>query len=459
MSEITITPCKSVRGELFVPGDKSISHRAIMISSLSNDRTEIEGLCVGEDSLRTIEAFRRLGVVIESKDGLTQQSNLNAKTKKTIIVKGRGLRGLRPPPEALYLGNSATTMRLLLGILAGQEFECKLSGDISLNQRPMKRVTAPLRLMGASINGRDDANFAPLTIRGSSLKGIDYHSKIASAQVKSAILFAGLYAKGVTRLKEPEKSRDHTERMLKSFGVSLKVKGRSVAITSPCKYLSSPGRIIIPGDISSAAFFLVAAAIIKGSQLTLKSVGLNPTRTGIIDILKRMGADIKIFNVQYSGRKIFDFLHSKQKSNIYEPTGDITIKGTGKLVATTITLKEIPRTIDELPILMVAASCAQGKTQIRGAGELRLKETDRINSMVLNLSKMGAKIKSNSQGDIIIEGTKRLRGSKVDSFSDHRTAMSMVIAGLVAEDKTTIADTACIDTSFPDFMLTLQKII
>lgn len=459
MAEITITPCKSVRGELFVPGDKSISHRAIMISSLSNGRTEIEGLCIGEDSLCTVEALRRLGVAIESEEGLTQQSNLTLKTAKTVIVKGMGLRGLRPPQEPLYLGNSGTTMRLLLGILAGQEFECKLSGDLSLNQRPMKRVTEPLRLMGAQINGRDDANFAPLTIRGGSLKGIDYHSKISSAQVKSAILFAGLYAKGGTRFREPEKSRDHTERMLSSFGVSLKVKGSSVAIASPCKNLSSPGRIIIPGDISSAAFFLVAATIVKGSQLTLKSVGLNPTRTGVIDILKRMGADIKISNVQYSGRKVFDFLRRGQKSNICEPMGDITVKGTGKLIATTIRFKEIPRTIDELPILMVAASCAQGKTQIRGAGELRLKETDRINSMVLNLSKMGAKIEVNSQGDIIIEGTKKLEGGEVDSFTDHRTAMSMVIAGLVAEGKTTITDTACIDTSFPNFILTLQKII
>ena len=434
MSEITITPCRSIRGELTVPGDKSISHRAIMISSLSTGKTEIEGLCFGEDLLRTIEAFRQMGVVIEWE------------TKRVVLVRGKGLKGLKPPEEPFYLGNSGTTMRLLLGILAGQEFESELSGDDSLNQRPMKRVTEPLRLMGAHIQGRDDANFAPLTIRGGNLKGIDYPSKIASAQVKSAILLAGLYAQGTTRLTEPEKSRDHTERMLKLFAVPLKTYGHRVTITLPKKDLFSPGKIVVPGDISSAAFFLVAAAIAEGSQLTVKSVGLNPTRTGIIDILKRMGADIEISNIKY------------QKSKIYEPVGDITVKG-AKLLATTIKVREIPRAIDELPILMVAASCARGKTCIRGAGELRVKETDRINSMVTNLNKMGAKIKVDSEGNIIIEGTERLRGSRVDSFADHRTAMSMVIAGLVAEDKTTVTDTACINTSFPDFIPRLQKII
>lgn len=443
MSEVTITPCSSIRGELIVPGDKSISHRAIMISSLSAGRTQIEGLSFGEDSLRTIEAFRQMGVDIEEKTG------------RAVFVEGRGLKGLKPPEKPLYLGNSGTTMRLLLGILTGQKFECRLNGDDSLNRRPMKRVTQPLRLMGAQIEGRDDANFAPLTIRGGNLKAISYRSQIASAQVKSAILFAGLYAPGVTRIREREKSRDHSERMLRYFAAPLRTGNRWVTITSPNKDLSSPGKIVVPGDISSAAFFLVAAAIVEGSQLTVRNVGLNPTRTGIIDILKRMGADIEISNVRGLRQGRIRLWRKKLKTE--EPMGDITIRAT-KLVATKIKAREIPRTIDELPILMVAASLARGKTRISGAGELRVKETDRIESMLSNLSKMGAKINVNSQGDIIIEGTKKLRGSKVDSFADHRTAMSMVIAGLSAAGETTVSDTACINTSFPEFIPSLERI-
>jgi 3-phosphoshikimate 1-carboxyvinyltransferase len=490
MSNLIVSPIKRIKGIISLPGDKSISHRALMLGAIAKGTTLIENLSFGEDCLRTIDAFRKMGIEI------TQRPRPN--TQHQIIIEARGLYGLKPPKKPLYMGNSGTTMRLLLGILAGQDFKCTLTAGGSLSRRPMRRVIEPLRMMGAKIEakhqtplacqialqpgqantpglpnsstaraGKYQEEYPPITIRGGRLKAISYRLPIPSAQVKSAILLASLYAQGVTSVIESIKSRDHTERMLKIFGASLKVErltpplragaGLRCKLKGPCAALYSPGKIKIPGDISSAAFFLIAAAALPESHLVIKSVGLNPTRTGIIDVLKRMGADIVVHSPQCPA------VHS------YEPVGDIVVKG-GRLKGIIIEKNEIPRLIDELPILMVAASLSKGKTLIKGAGELRVKETDRINSMSTNLNKMGADIvvhspqcpavhsSRNKEDVIIIRGKEKLRGVGVNSFGDHRTAMSMVIAGLFAEGRTIVEDASCINKSFPEFMEVLKGI-
>ncbi len=446
MSNFTIKPIKRIKGIISLPGDKSISHRALMLGAIAKGTTLIENLSFGEDCLRTIDAFRKMGIKI------TQRPRPN--TQHRIIIEARGLYGLKPPKKPLYVGNSGTTMRLLLGILAGQDFKCTLTAGKSLSRRPMRRVIEPLRMMGAEVNGkrltvngkretRNREEYPPITIRGGRLKAISYRLPIPTAQVKSAILLASLYAQGVTSVVEPIKSRDHTERMLKIFGASLKVEGLRYKLKGPQVALYSPGKIKIPGDISSAAFFLVAAAALPESHLVIKSVGLNPTRTGIIDVLKRMGGDITVYRLPFTVYR-------------YEPVGDIVVRGV-RLKGITIEKSEIPRLIDELPILMVAASLSKGKTLIKGAGELRVKETDRINSMSTNLKKMGVDIETDDE-EIIIRGVNMLRGSKVNSFGDHRTAMSMVIAGLFAEGQTTVEDVGCINKSFPEFMDVLKSV-
>ena len=412
---------------IVIPPDKSISHRAVMLASVSEGNTRIKNLLMAEDIKRTIEAFRAMGVNIKSKGN-------------NVIVQGVGMTGLKKPSKPLYLGNSGTTMRILPGILAGQDFDVVLTGDKSLSARPMKRIVEPLIKMGANLaNTTRLEMYPPLKILGGKLKAIEYNSKIASGQVKSCILLAGLYADGVTSVREPEKSRDHTERMLKMFGCRLKIAGLKVAVKGPVK-LKSPGTIEIPGDISSAAFFIVAGCILPGVKIVIKNVGLNPTRTGILDILKKMGADVS--------------LKLKIKSLKLEPVGDVIVKSS-RLRGVTISPKEVVRAIDEIPIIMVAACFAKGRTTIRGIEELRVKETDRIKSMVTNLHKIGADIRAEG-GLIVINGGKLLHGANVSSFGDHRTAMSMLAAGLGTRGKVTVAGLECIKKSFPNF-LTLFK--
>ena len=465
-----------------VPSDKSISHRAVMLASVSKGTTHIKNLLIAEDIKRTIEAFRAMGVEIRG-------NGVN------IAVRGVGMAGLKKPSGPLYLGNSGTTMRVLPGILAGQDFEVILKGDASLSKRPMTRIAEPLRKMGAEIASdaprpRNDpfsviASEAkqsheihpPLKIHGGKLKAIKYKSKIASAQVKSCILLAGLYADGVTSVSEPEKSRDHTERMLEMFGCRVKsnrraglnlpygivrarpkAESRTISLKGPAE-LKSPGAIEIPGDISSAAFFIVAGCILPDIKIVLKNVGLNPTRTGVIDILKRMGADIEI---------VFCMSLRAKRSNLkkrdcfamtnytYEPYGDI-IARPSKLKGVTISSKEVIRAIDEIPVIMVSACFAKGKTVIKGIKELRVKETDRVYSMVTNLRKLGADIRINGE-TIIINGARPLHGAKVSSFGDHRTAMSMLVAGLGTKGKVIVTGLDCINKSFPGFERLLRRL-
>jgi 3-phosphoshikimate 1-carboxyvinyltransferase len=442
MANIIIKPVKSIQGAIEAPADKSISQRAVILSSIAEGTTEITNFLMGDDCIHAIEVFREMGININER---TKELK-NGRTK--IIIEGRGLRGLKKPEKELYLGNSGTTMRIISGILSGQDFECVLSGDESLSKRPMERVTEPLRLMGAEITPehREPSTenreiYPPLRIRGKyPLKAIRYKLPIASAQVKSAVLLAGLYADGITEVEEPSKSRDHTERMLKGFGADIKVNGPKVSIER--SVLRSKGGIFIPGDISSAAFFMVAALILKNSKVTVKNLGVNPTRTGIIDILKNMGARIEVSNSKDTGP---------------EPFADVTVYSSD-LKGVSVEGGMIPRAIDELPILMVAAVFAKGTTVIKGAAELRVKETDRISSMAADLGKMGADIKV-EQDTVIINGTGALKGAEVDSFGDHRTAMSMAIAALRAAGETTILNTDCISKSFPGFEQQLRELI
>jgi len=439
MAKITIKPVKGIQGAIEVPPDKSISQRAVMLSSIAEGTTEVSNFLKGDDCVRAIEAFRGMGIEINQKSEV-------ASHKSEIIIKGKGLRGLKKPKKELYLGNSGTTMRIILGILAGQDFECVLTGDESLSKRPMERIAQPLRLMGAEISSgsREPSSgnreiYPPLRIKGKyPLKAIKYKLPVASAQVKSAILLAGLYADGITEIEEPSKSRDHTERMLREFEANIKVNGPKISIQR--SVLKAKGGIFIPGDISSAAFFMVTALILKNSKITIKNLGVNPTRTGIIDILKNMGARIEISGAKDTGP---------------EPLADITVYSSD-LKGVDIEGDIIPKAIDELPILMVAAVFAKGATVIKGAAELRVKETDRISSMAANLRKMGADIKV--EGDtVIINGTDALRGAEVDSFSDHRTAMSMAVAGLRATGETIVSNTDCINKSFPGFEEILRR--
>ncbi|MFH1847888.1 MAG: 3-phosphoshikimate 1-carboxyvinyltransferase [Candidatus Omnitrophota bacterium] len=425
MNNVKIKKATGIRGTIQLPGDKSISHRSIMLSSIAEGRTTIKNFLMAEDCVSTMDAFRAMGVNIyrEGKD---------------IVVEGKGLRGLKCPEKDLYLGNSGTTMRVILGILSGQDFKVTLTGDESLSKRPMKRVITPITMMGAHVSSTE--GHAPLTITGGSPEAITYQSPVASAQVKSAILLAGLYCGGTTHVTEPSKSRDHTERMLKGFGAKVRTDGLRVSIEGSA--LKSPGGIFIPSDISSAAFFMVAAAILKDSKITLKDVGVNPTRTGIIDILRGMGASVSV---------------GKKKEDMYEPMADITVESSG-LRGIEIKGEMIPRCIDELPAVMAAAAFAKGVTTIKGASELRVKETDRIESMVTGLEKMGALIDVRGD-DIAITGGGKLKGAVLDSFGDHRTAMSLAVAGLAAEGETVIQNTDCIATSFPEFREILDGLI
>ena len=421
-----IKPIERLRGEIDLPGDKSISHRVVFIGGISKGKTTGKNFLIADDSLRTVTAFRDMGIDIDIK-------------KKNITISGKGLRGLQKPKSELYLGNSGTTMRVLPGILAGQDFKATLSGDESLSKRPMDRIIDPLTKMGVDIRSKNTQGLPPLVVTGGALNPIEYSTKVASAQVKSCILFAGLYAGGVTSVKEPFPSRDHTERMLKFCGAKVSREGLTTSIEGE-KELSGK-EFFIPGDISSAAFFIAASSILEGSDITIRDVGLNPTRTGFLSALTKMGADITI----------------KNKKDKVEPYGDIRVKY-APLKSIVIEKKDIPILIDEVPILAVLASQAEGKTVIKGVSELRVKETDRISSIMENLTRMGVDIKTDNE-DLVINGRrKRFKKAALDSFKDHRTAMSAVVAGLSATGDCKIKDTDCINTSFPEFFEILDHL-
>ena len=424
------------RGRIKLIGDKSIAHRALILSALTSGKTRLKNFPLHDDALATLNALRALGVKILQREGL-------------VTVYGCGRQGLKVSGEPIFVNNSGTTLRLLLGVLAGMNFKTKVVAGEFLSVRPMSRVNLPLRLMGARITARikDHEEYAPIVISGGNLKGIVYRSPIASAQVKSAILLAGLFAQGKTQVFERLSTRDHTERMLKLFGANIVLNNNSITL-NPDQDLVSPGEIYIPGDISSAAFFIVLAAIIPKARIIIQQSGLNPGRSGIITVLKRMQAKIKVA------------ISKADKSANFEPRGGLTISSS-KLKGTVVLANEIPSLVDELPILMVAACFAQGSTIIKGVGELRVKETDRINSMVVNLQKMGSDIRVNKVGkkeNIIIQGQGRLYGAKLRSFGDHRTAMSMVVAALAADGESSLDDISCLSKSFPGFLKTLKSL-
>lgn len=417
----------SLRGTITVPGDKSISHRAVMFGSIAKGKTTVTGFLPGDDCLSTIDCFRKLGVEIKV-DG-TQ-----------VEINSPGIDGWQEPKEVLYTGNSGTTTRLMLGILAGTSLHCVLTGDESIAKRPMRRVTDPLRQMGASIRGRENGQYTPLAIQGSPLVAIDYTMPVASAQVKSAILLAGLRAKGTTIIREKAISRDHTERMLQQFGANIEVKDGVISFEGGQSLHGT--HVDVPGDISSAAFFLVAGAIVPNSEIVLENVGMNPTRDGIIEVLQQMGADITIEDTSHGAS---------------EPTATITIR-TSTLRSTTIEGDMIPRLIDEIPIIALLATQAEGKTVIRNAEELKVKETDRIVAVVTELKKLGANITATDDG-MIIEGPTKLSGGKLHSYGDHRIGMMAAIASLISEGPVEIDDVACISISYPTFFEHIETLI
>lgn len=422
--DIEINSKKCINGVISVPGDKSISHRAVMFGSIAEGTTEIKGFLRGQDCISTITCMRKLGVDIEVRGN-------------SVKVKGAGLY-LKKSDHILDVGNSGTTIRLLMGILAGQNFETTLTGDSSIQKRPMARVIIPLNMMGANITGKYD-NFVPIRVLGGKLKGINYKMPIASAQVKSSIMLASLYAEGNTIIEEPYTSRNHSELMLNYFGGRFETDKNKI-ICHPVSKLYGQ-KITVPGDISSAAYFIVAASILPNSEITIKNVNINPTRTGIIDSIKRMGG-----NIQYSNKRLIN----------NEMVADITIKPS-KLKGIEIGGDMIPRLIDEIPIIAVAAVFAEGTTIIRNAEELKVKESNRIKTMTLELRKMGADITETDDG-MIINGTGYLKGTYVESYNDHRVAMSLSIAGLLANGTTKVKDAQCVNISYPDFYKTLDMI-
>lgn len=409
-----IKKVKSLNGTVRVPGDKSISHRGVMLGALADGITEIDGFLMGADCLSTIDCFRKMGIDIT--------------VDEKVTVRGKGLRGLSPYEDTLYTGNSGTTTRLLCGILSGQSFNSCLTGDASICKRPMKRVTEPLSLMGAKI----DSDYCPLLIHGSKLNGIDYKMPVASAQVKTAILLAGLYADGETIVREINKSRDHTELMLKAMGADIKEENNVITLCPGDSLISQ--HITVPGDISSAAFFMAAAAIIPGSSVKIENVGINPTRTGIIDVFYAMGADISLEN---------------QRLSSMEPVADILVK-TSELKGTVISGELIPRLIDELPIIAAMAVFAEGDTVIADADELKVKETNRIKAVVDEFKKCGIDIEETEDG-MIIHGGKAPHGADFATYGDHRMAMSLTVLAQMADGKSTLNDAECVSVSYPEF--------
>lgn len=419
---MVIQKIKKAIGQIKVPGDKSISHRAVMLGSLANGVTEISGFLKGADCLSTIDCFRKMGIDID----------ING---ENVTVHGNGLRGLKKPDEMLYTGNSGTTTRLLCGILAGQNFDTSITGDASIQKRPMGRVVKPLSMMGAKIENE----YCPLYITGTKLHGIDYKMPVASAQVKTAIILAGLYADGETVIHEIEKSRDHTELMLSSMGADLTIDNLDITV-KPINDLTAVN-VDVPGDISSAAFFLVLGAIMPNSQITVTNVGVNPTRTGIIDVLKAMGADITLENIHTSAG---------------ETVADITVRSSS-LKGTIVGGDIIPRLIDELPIIAVAAVFADGQTVIKDAQELKVKETNRIRAVVDEFNKCGIDITETDDG-MIINGGKSIHGADFKTYGDHRMAMSLTVLAQLADGESTLDDSDCACVSYPTFFDDFYKL-
>jgi len=420
-----VKKCRNLRGKVSIPGDKSISHRALLMSSIAEGETRITNLSTCEDVRTTLQCLVKLGVNFTSEQHF-------------IKINGQGLYGLLPSSTSLHAGNSGTTVRLLSGILASQPFHSFITGDHYLSKRPMDRIIDPLRQMGADISAKDN-RYLPLKIKGKSLSPVHYHSPIASAQIKSCILLAGLYTEGDVSVTEPFPSRDHTEKMLSSFGVSIR-KENATTVAQGNKKLQAI-EVTIPGDISSAAFFITAALLIKDSTVTLKNTGINPTRTGILTALKNMGAKIVYDNIRHFN---------------LEPVADLTITPQ-KLTGTIIENPLIPQIIDEIPVLAIAATQAYGETKIVNAEELRVKETDRIHALYINLKAMGAEVTELDDG-LIIRGPVKLKGTKIETFGDHRIAMAFSIAGLLAGGTTIINNCECTEISFPGFYSTLEDI-
>lgn len=421
-----IKPSGKLRGEITVPGDKSISHRSVMLGSIAKGDTRISGFLTGEDCLSTIDCFKKLGIDIE----------VNG---TDVTVHGKGLKGLSAPAETLDVGNSGTTLRLMSGILSAQPFTTRLTGDSSIQKRPMGRVASPLGLMGAKITSENEKMTAPLTIEGQSLHGIDYTLPVASAQVKSALILAGLYADGETRITEPEATRDHTEIMLNYLGADIRKEGDTIVVR-PAAELTGKD-ITVPGDISSAAYFIAAALISKDSEVLIKNVGVNPTRTGIITAFKAMGGNIELTN---------------ERTVCGEPVADILVRSS-RLHGVVIKGAIIPKLIDEIPVIAAAACYASGETVIADAAELRVKESDRIKTMAAELGRMGATVIQTDDGMIILGGIP-LHGAVCESYNDHRVAMSVAVAALGAKGETQIKDCGCVDISFPGYFDALMSL-
>ncbi len=435
MASLTITPGRPLKGTIAVPGDKSVTHRAIILTALAEGLSQVTDYCRGEDCLNTMRAFQSLGVRIEE-------------TPERLTVHGKGMWGLTEPFGPIDCGNSGTGIRLMAGLLAGQDFFTVLTGDESIRRRPMGRVVKPLRAMGATIAGRKGGELAPLAITGTRLKGMSYESPVASAQIKSSLLFASLYADGLTTISEPRLSRDHTERMFAYFGIPFHRDGCTVRIEGRPSIRWSGKTVVVPGDLSAAAFFIVGASIVPDSDVTVLSVGMNPTRTGLLDILRQMGAHIEVLN---------------PREEAGEPVADLRVRSM-PLRGVQIGPEQIPQTIDEFPILCVAAAVADGETVITGAEELRVKESDRIATMAAELRAMGARIEERPDG-MVIQGLGRkgangaLTGATCASHGDHRVAMSVAIGALTAAQPTQIQDTVCIETSFPNFDRKLLELL
>ncbi|WP_341356541.1 3-phosphoshikimate 1-carboxyvinyltransferase [Rossellomorea sp. y25] len=421
-----INPQKGLNGELQVPGDKSISHRAVMFGSVAEGKTVIHNFLMGEDCLSTIECFRKLGVDIKV-------------TEEKVIVTGEGWDHLTEPQDILDVGNSGTTTRLIMGILAGRPFHSILIGDDSIAKRPMKRVTEPLKKFGTIIDGRSEGNYTPLSIRGGNLRGIQYTLPVASAQVKSALLLAGLQAEGTTEIVEPEKTRNHTEKMIIEFGGHIERHGDTIKVKGG--QVLKGTEVYVPGDISSAAFFMVAAAIVPDSRVLLKNVGLNETRVGIVEVMKQMGASIEIMESSKDGEPIGDILVESSDLTGIEIGGDL-----------------IPSLIDEIPVIALLASQAKGKTTIKDAEELKVKETNRIDAIVQELGKIGADIQGTEDG-MIIEGKTPLHGGEVHSWGDHRIGMTLAVASLITDSDVYLEGAGAVNISYPAFFEHINHLI
>lgn len=451
MERIELTKARCLKGEIIPPPDKSISHRAVMLASIADGKSVVRNFLGAEDPVSTLNAFRIMGIEIEDKLPPHPPLVKGGQRGGELIINGKGLYGLREPFDVINCGNSGTTVRLLSGILAGNPFFSVLNGDNSLKQRPMARVINRLKEMGAEISARSGDKYLPMAIKGKRLKAIDYKMPVASAQVKSCLILAGLYADGLTAITEPQRSRDHTERMLKSMGADIEVDGLTIRVRGypPMSPLTKGGiegglnplDVTVPADFSSAAFFMAAALIVPDSEVLIKNVCINPTRTGMLEVIKDMGGVVRLENIRdVSG----------------EPVADIHCKSADALKAVKMDKDIMPSLIDEFPILCVLATKADGLTEIRGAEELRVKESDRIKAMATELRKMGVELEEYPDG-IAIKGESRLKGTEVESYGDHRIAMALAIAALAAEGKTTINNAECVGISFPGFFEELNR--